>query len=92
MRAKAFHDRVKIRTGNFRDVRSEMSRLYASWVRKEIDGDALRSGSLALYRMANLDQGIGIDERLAEVERRLDGTTPPGKSNGHVPGHWSTDA
>jgi hypothetical protein len=55
--------------------------------------EELRAGSLALARMRAVDEGQLIDERLAELERRL-GIAAPRKPNGRMtdPEYWSVDA
>ena len=40
-------------------------------IRKELDWQDLRAAIAALKAMADIDQGRGIDARIAEVERRL---------------------
>jgi hypothetical protein len=81
VRAKAFRGRVKIRLPDLRSIRAEMARCYGAWVRKEIDDNALRSGTLGLARMAQIDQGQLLEGRIAALEARLE-PAPPTKPNG----------
>ena len=86
MRAKAFHERCNPRTGTFRAIRREASRLYHAWVARQITSEELRAGSLALTRMADMDQGRVLDERIAASTPELD-MTRPAKPNGRD--QWS---
>jgi hypothetical protein len=82
MRAKPFKGRAKIRLAAWRDVRSELTRVYKAGVAGELPWqDATRAAHI-LSIIAQLDQGAGIDARLRELEERL--SIKP-NANGHAP-------
>jgi hypothetical protein len=80
MQAKAFRQRTKIRLGNLAAVRAELCTCYRAWVANQIDAEALRAGSLALQRIAALDQGQLLEQRVERLEERL--AEPAVKPNG----------
>jgi hypothetical protein len=81
MTPNSFRSRTRIRLGNLRSIRGEMVSAYRAWVYGQINDEALRAGTLALTRLAALDTGQLLDQRVAELERRLAGL--PAKPNGH---------
>jgi hypothetical protein len=66
-RAALAHDRL----GDLRSIRAEMCAAYRAATRREIDWQDLRAAIAALSAIASLDQGLGVDARLAEIEAKL---------------------
>jgi hypothetical protein len=66
-----FYERQKIKLGDLRSIRGEMGYAYRAAVRRELDWQDLRAAIAALTAMANLDQGLGADARLDELEERI---------------------
>jgi hypothetical protein len=81
--ANRFYDRQKVRIGDFRAIRTEMGVAYKAAVRRELDWQYLRAAIAALSAIAQLDQGLGVDARLAALEERL-GTIKPNGSAGRM--------
>jgi hypothetical protein len=48
-----------------------MTYAYRAAVRKELEWQDLRAAVAALIAMANIDQGLGFDERLDALETRF---------------------
>jgi len=82
VRSKGFYARDKIRLADLRSVRAEMCRCYCASVRKELDWQDLRAAIACLSAIASLDQGIGADERLRQIEEQVGLSIRP---NGHHP-------
>jgi hypothetical protein len=57
--------------GDLRSIRFEMCAAYRAAIRQELDWQDMRAAIAALSAIANLDQGLGADERLAAIEDRL---------------------
>jgi hypothetical protein len=55
-----------------------MAFAYRACVRRELDWVDLRAAIAALVAMANLDQGLGADQRLTDLEERLSSIKPNG--------------
>ena len=53
---------------------------YRAAVRKELDWQDLRAAIAALSAIAQLDQGLGVDGRLAEIEAKLASVKPNGSA------------
>jgi hypothetical protein len=75
-----FYGRQKIRLGDLRAVRREMVRCYHACVRRELDWQDFRAATLGLARIATIDQGTLLDDRVTALEQRL-AELP--KANGH---------
>ena len=71
MRPKHFYQRTKIRLSDLRSIRTEMCVAYRAATRQEIEWQDLRAAIAALSAIAQLDQGLGADARLAELEAKL---------------------
>jgi hypothetical protein len=78
-----FYGRQKVRLSDLRAVRTEMTYAYRAAVRRELDWQDLRAAVAALIAMANLDQGLGADARLDELEERLAAIKPNGHDHIH---------
>jgi hypothetical protein len=62
-----------------------MGYAYRAAVRRELDWQDLRAAIAALTAMANLDQGLGADARLDELEERIASLRSNGRTaNGPV--------
>jgi hypothetical protein len=81
---KGFYHRQKIRLNDLRAVRTEMAVCYRAAVRREVDWQDLRAAIAAISAIASLDQGVGADDRLRQLEERLTGLP---RSNGHAHDH-----
>jgi hypothetical protein len=57
-----------------------MAFAYRACVRRELEWQDLRAAIAALSAIAQLDQGLGVDARLAALEERLGGTKPNGSA------------
>jgi hypothetical protein len=57
-----------------------MAFAYRACVRRELDWQDLRAAIAALSAIASLDQGLGVDARLAEIEAKLASVKPNGAS------------
>lgn len=82
MRVSAFYDRQKVRLVDLGAVRTEMCIAYRAAVRRELDWQDLRAAMAALTAIAALDQGVGMDARLAEIEAKLAAVRPNGADGG----------
>jgi hypothetical protein len=71
MRTKLFTEREKIRLATLGTIRSEMSMVYRSAVRGQMPWSDAAKAAYVLNLIAQLDQGLGIDERIRQVEERL---------------------
>jgi hypothetical protein len=80
--AKRFHDRVKIRLGTLGAIRSEMSTVYKAAVRGDLTWQDASKAVYILGAIAALDQGVGMDARLAEIEAKLAAVRPNGSTDG----------
>ena len=78
MRPNHFYHRQKIRLGDLRSIRTEMCVAYRAATRQEIEWQDLRAAIAALSAIAQIDQGIGADARLAELEAKLAVMKPKG--------------
>ena len=76
MRPKNFYQRTKIRLSDLRSIRTEMCVAYRAATRQEIEWQDLRAAIAALSAIAQLDQGLGADARLAELEAKLAAIKP----------------
>jgi hypothetical protein len=76
VRLKHFYQRTKIRLGDLRSIRTEMCVAYRAATRQEIEWQDLRAAIAALSAIAQLDQGLGADARLAELEAKLAAIKP----------------
>ena len=76
MRPNHFYHRQKIRLGDLRSIRTEMCVAYRAATRQEIEWQDLRAAIAALSAIAQLDQGLGADARLAELESKLAAIKP----------------
>jgi hypothetical protein len=76
VRPKHFYQRQKIRLGDLRSIRTEMCVAYRAATRQEIEWQDLRAAIAALSAIAQLDQGLGADARLAELEAKLAAISP----------------
>jgi hypothetical protein len=77
-----FYGRTKVRLNDLRSVRAEVCVAYRAAFREELDWQDLRAAIACLSAISSLDQGLGADARLAELERRL--VALP-RANGHAP-------
>jgi hypothetical protein len=68
---KRFYGRDKVRLGDLRSIRFEMCAAYRAAIRQELDWQDMRAAIAALSAIAQLDQGLGVDERIRQVEERL---------------------
>jgi hypothetical protein len=57
--------------GDLRSIRTEMCVAYRAATRQEIEWQDLRAAIAALSSIAQIDQGIGADARLAELEAKI---------------------
>lgn len=80
MRAKRFSGRGKIRLGTLGAVRSEMAVVYRSAVRGDLTWQDAAKAAYILNMLAQIDQGLGVDDRLRQLEERLAVIKP----NGHA--------
>jgi hypothetical protein len=71
VRAKGFCGRSKIRLGTLGNVRSEMAVAYRSAVRGELTWQDAAKAVYVLNVIAQLDQGLVVAGRIAEIEARL---------------------
>jgi hypothetical protein len=78
VRPNLFYQRQKIRLGDLRSIRAEMCAAYRAATRREVDWQDLRAAIACLSAIASLDQGIGVDARLGEIEARLAAIKPNG--------------
>jgi hypothetical protein len=79
-----FYHRKFIRLPDLRGIRTEMTLAYRAAVRRELDWQDLRAAIAALSAIASLDQGLGADARLAELEAQLGLAKPNGGTNGEA--------
>jgi hypothetical protein len=79
VRPNHFYQRQKIRLGDLRSLRAEMCAAYRAATRREVNWQDLRAAIAALSAIASLDQGLGVDARLAEIEAKL-AATPKGSA------------
>jgi hypothetical protein len=78
MLPKPFTLRRKIRLSGWRDIRNEIARVYKAAVLQQIEWqDATRAAHI-LNILAAIDQGSGVNERLARLEASL-----AARPNGH---------
>jgi hypothetical protein len=81
VRTKGFCGRTKIRLGTLGNVRSEMAIVYRSAVRGELTWPDAAKAAYVLNMIAQLDQGLGADERMRQIEATIAAI----KANGHAP-------
>jgi hypothetical protein len=80
VRSKAFYDRQKVHLADLRQVRTEMGVAYRACVRKQLDWADLRAAIACLSAIAALDQGLGADERLRQIEATIASIKPNGSA------------
>jgi hypothetical protein len=68
---KSFFGRNKVHLASLRQIRTEMCVCYRAAIRQELEWQDLRAAIAALSAIAQLDQGLGVDARLAEIEAKL---------------------
>jgi hypothetical protein len=77
VRAKPFYGRQKIKLADFRQIRSELCRVYRACVEQELDWQDGRAAVAVLTAISNLDAGRGFEERIEALEHRLQERAPP---------------
>jgi hypothetical protein len=75
-----FYGRAKVRLNDLHGIRGEMCVAYRAAVRGELQWVDLRAAIAALVAIANIDQGLGAEARLTELEERLAGLKPNGSA------------
>lgn len=91
---RPFYSRKKIRLGRLIDVRCELGLVYKACIRRELEWQDARAAVAILVAIATIDQGPGLEARLAQLETlgpRVNGQYAPRLPRAR-PYHSSTES